>query len=338
MDHPRFRSYRCAHSADDILDTAGTPDLPLSSFILRTSKDGKGDRGDEVSPAPGVGPTHFEPLEGRAPDGRPNYAAASKTPTSGTTPDFLALATMLGMGLASVDREGTVCPLNESGASLLEALGSANGGDAPNAIIEALSFARAGNKPFLRDTPALSPEARHISVAAYANDDGSGLVAMRDHTEETPAAGAPAAVGEDGERRPARLRRRARAQQPADRRHGLRAATPRARPRRHRARPDPDHLRRGRARRQDRAEPALVRPPPQAHEGDGGHQRPAAARPRAAQLRLHHPQHQPRHDDGQSHGPRLGRPGPDPAGLLQPDQERRAGHDRLPPAAASSPS
>ena len=105
--------------------------------------------------------------------------------STGTSPDFLVLAGMLGMGLAHVDSVGAVWPLNEAGVTLLEALGGADGGPAPTAIIEALSFARAGDKPFLRDTPAPSPEARHISVAAVTSSHGGGLVALRDHTEET---------------------------------------------------------------------------------------------------------------------------------------------------------
>ena len=187
-----------------------------------------------------------------------------------------------------MDAEGTVWPLNEAAATLIEDLGSAYGAPAPEAVLKALSAAREAGRPQLAHGAAGEP--RPVSIAAVARYTG-GFVALRDHTEERLLqerllqSEKMASVGQLVSGVAHELNN------PLTGVMGFAQLlltrelddTVRA--------PDPDDLRRGRARGEDRPEPALLRPPPQADEGDGGRQRPAAARAGAAQLRLHDPQH-----------------------------------------------
>jgi two-component system NtrC family sensor kinase len=89
----------------------------------------------------------------------------------------------MGVGLARVDTSGTAWPLNESGASLLEALGSAYGAPAPASVLAALKDAHDCSRPVFIERAVTAAESRYISVAAVARGS-AGLVALRDHTEE----------------------------------------------------------------------------------------------------------------------------------------------------------
>ena len=111
------------------------------------------------------------------------YEPPAPAPVANLTTDFLALASVLGTGLARVDSQGTVWAMNEAGAELLEALGSAYGAPAPAPVIDALIGARAGRGACVVDAPITASEARYVAVAAVASN-GGGLIALRDHTEE----------------------------------------------------------------------------------------------------------------------------------------------------------
>ena len=114
---------------------------------------------------------------------QPPIEILQPAPPPTLTTELLSLSGLLGVGLARVDAAGTVWPLNEAGATLLEALGCAYGAPAPAAILQTLMAASESGHPQLAQDIALAGEPRHVSIAAVGHN-GGGLVALRDHTEE----------------------------------------------------------------------------------------------------------------------------------------------------------
>lgn len=105
-------------------------------------------------------------------------------PAEPSTPDFelLRLCSLLGVGAVRVDATGVAWPLNESGASLLETLGGAYGLEAPARLRELLEDAKLG-APLRDEAQSQGGESRYVAVA-LAHAGGSGLVLLRDQTDE----------------------------------------------------------------------------------------------------------------------------------------------------------
>jgi two-component system, NtrC family, sensor kinase len=105
-------------------------------------------------------------------------------PQPDRTPEFdlLRLGNLLGAGVVRVDAQGLTWPLNEAGANLLERLGGAYGGLAPDGIRAALASATGLAR--LHELLSPGPDSRYIAVAACRNESGGGLVMLRDQTDQ----------------------------------------------------------------------------------------------------------------------------------------------------------
>ena len=234
--------------------------------------------------------------------------------------DLMRLSSLIGVGLIRVDAAHRAWPLNEMGAKLLEALGGGYGSEAPEILSEILGSAVEAGMPQSLEAMTPSPDSRHVTIAVLGRAS-AGLVALRDQTDERMLqerllqSEKMASVGQLVSGVAHELNN------PLTGVMGF-AQLLLSRDLDETAAQQVQTIYGEAERAAKIVQNCFVRPPSQAHEGDGGRQRPGAARPRAAQLRLHRTQHLARYDARHAHAQGLGRPRPGAAGALQRNQER----------------
>jgi two-component system, NtrC family, sensor kinase len=96
--------------------------------------------------------------------------------------DLLRLNSLIGAGVVRVNAFGVTWPLNEAGARMLESLGGGYGASLPETLRPLLDAA-AANGPQSEEMVTLSPDSRHIAVAAVSRNS-DWLMVLRDHTDE----------------------------------------------------------------------------------------------------------------------------------------------------------
>src|SRR5436853_5148871 len=96
---------------------------------------------------------------------------AQDPPTPGSLQSIFELADAAATGLVRVDLAGTAWALNPAGVLLLEAIGGADGTSAPAVLADALGAAALDGFPTNRETAAMTPESRRISVTALVRDE-----------------------------------------------------------------------------------------------------------------------------------------------------------------------
>ncbi len=208
----------------------------------------------------------------------PGAFTPSIPPQEESDSELLRLCDLLGIGVVRVDPGGLAVPINVNGGELLTTLGGNAGAPAPDPLPELLRAA-ATEGPQVGETMTRSPASRHIAVTA-----SNGLVLLRDNTDERLLherllqSEKMASVGQLVSGVAHELNN------PLTGVMGFSQLLLAGELGRGPAGTNPDDLRRGRTRGEDRTEPAFVCAAATADEGDGRRQRTGAARAGAAQL------------------------------------------------------